>query len=495
MAPQPSLSLTEIMKTYIYSSILTGLSIVMTALPAAARMPEASDVTVSDLRIGRDGSRLNVAFELGLGGMPVGRNVETRITPVVKCGNDSVLLGSVTLAGRNRMIQAQRDNRISSEENTYYRAGKTSELPYSASVGWQSWMENAEIELLVENLGCCSSRKTIADRALARLDMGERAFDVGAGQYEYITPVEERVKMRSAKGEAYVDFVVNTTDIRPGYRSNHVELAKIRATIDSIKSDPDTKITSLTITGYASPEGPYRNNERLAKGRTEALAEYVRKLYTFPKDLMKTSWVAEDWVGLRRMVEKSNLNDKAEILKVIDSDMAPDAKDAALKSRFPKSYAVMLADMYPALRHSDYTVAYEVRKYTDPAEIAEVFKRNPSKLSLRELFIYAETLEPSSPEYADVLQTAARMYPEDTTANLNAANCALQSGDLTEAARYLAKAGDTPQAAYARGILAAKQGDYAAASEEFTKAAAGGIDVTAVRASLARMTAPEVLPL
>ena len=54
-------------------------------------------------------------------------------------------------------------------------------------------------------------------------------------------------------------------------------------------------ITSLSIKGYASPEGPYANNERLAKGRTEALVDYVRNLYSFPAGLATTSWEAEDW--------------------------------------------------------------------------------------------------------------------------------------------------------------------------------------------------------
>ena len=473
-------------------SYLFSASILLASTAVAARMPQVADVTVSDLQVGRDGSRLNLAFDMDFSGMPTARNVETRITPVIKAGNDSVRLESVTLAGRNRMIQAERQQRLESDSNRYYRAGKTTTLPYSSSTAWQPWMENADIELVVENLGCCSSRKTIADRGLARLDMGERNFDV---DLTYITPVEERVKMRSAKGEAYVDFVVNTTNIRPDYRSNPVELAKIRATIDSIKSDKDTDITTLTITGYASPEGSYTNNERLAKGRTEALSEYVRKLYTFPKGLMKTAWVAEDWAGLRAAVEKSNLAEKSAILKVIDSDLAPDAKDAALKKQFPKDYAIMLSQIYPGLRHSDYTVAYQVRKYTDPAEIAQVFRKNPSKLSLREFFIYAETLDPKSAEYADVLMTAARMYPDDTTANLNAANSAILSGDLNLASQYLSKAGDTPEAAYARGVLAAKEGRYAAAADEFTKAAAGGIDVSAARAALERMTAPAVITL
>ncbi|MDE5869369.1 MAG: tetratricopeptide repeat protein, partial [Muribaculaceae bacterium] len=259
------------------------------------------------------------------------------------------------------------------------------------------------------------------------------------------------------------------------------------------KSVPDTKITSLSIAGYASPEGSYANNERLAKGRTEALADYVQKLYTFPKNLMKTSWVAEDWAGLRRFVVNSEMAKKDAILAVIDSNLAPDAKDRKLAADFPIDYKFMLTNWYPALRHSDYAVEYEVRKYTDPAEIARVFKKNPYKLSLRELFIYAETLDPKSAEYADVFETAAKMYPEDAVANLNAGNCAMMRGEFQAAASYLDKAGDSAQAVYARGVLAAKTGEYDKAVKLFDQAGKMGIDVKQALEIVNRAQEPEII--
>ena len=52
------------------------------------------------------------------------------------------------------------------------------------------------------------------------------------------------------------------------------------------------------------------------------------------------------------------------------------------------------------------------------------------------------------------------MYPADETANLNAANAAMRRGDNVAAGRYLAKAGDSPEAVYARGALAIRNEDY-----------------------------------
>lgn len=99
----------------------------------------------------------------------------------------------------------------------------------------------------------------------------------------YITPAAETVKSRDLQGRAYIDFPVNVTEIRADYRGNAVELAKIRATIDSVRQDKDITLTSLSIKGFASPEGSYAANERLARGRTLSLKSHVEKLYAFPK--------------------------------------------------------------------------------------------------------------------------------------------------------------------------------------------------------------------
>ena len=91
---------------------------------------------------------------------------------------------------------------------------------------------------------------------------------------------------------------MNRTEIYEDYRRNPIELAKIRATIDTVRNDADTRITSIRIKGYASPEGSYANNTRLAQGRTETLKDYVQRLYNFPSGVMATDTslrTGQDW--------------------------------------------------------------------------------------------------------------------------------------------------------------------------------------------------------
>ena len=83
------------------------------------------------------------------------------------------------------------------------------------------------------------------------------------------------------------------------------------------------------------------------------------------------------------------------------------------------------------------------------------------------MFLVANTYAPGSKDYDDVFEIAVRMYPDDETANLNAAVIALRKDNLEVASRYLTKAGNSAEAQNARGVLAAKQGDYSAAEAAF----------------------------
>ena len=131
--------------------------------------------------------------------------------------------------------------------------------------------------------------------------------------------------------------MVNKTAINPDYLNNKAELKKILDTIDAVKDNKDAKVRKIKLTGYASPEGPYANNVRLAAGRTGAgREEYGRKQSDFSDRLFETSSVPEDWEGLKAAVEKSGLADASEIVAFIDSDYPVETRNDRLRAWFPK---------------------------------------------------------------------------------------------------------------------------------------------------------------
>ena len=77
-------------------------------------------------------------------------------------------------------------------------------------------------------------------------------------------------------------------------------------------------------------------------------------------------------------------------------------------------------------------------------------KTKPQQLSLNEMFMVAQTYEPGSKDFNEVMETAVRMFPSDPIANLNAAITRLNAGDAEGAKPYLDKAGDSENAKKAR---------------------------------------------
>ena len=335
-------------------------------------------------------------------------------------------------------------------------------------------MDQSQLRRVSRTDGCCGSPTTPETTAdIAAIDFKPKVYEPAI---VYVTPAREMVKTREIHGSAFIDFPVNSTRILEDYRDNSRELSAIRATIDAVRSDKDVTITSLYIKGFASPEGRYAANEQLARGRTEALASYVRDLYNFPPSVMHTSWKAEDWSGLIRWVENHDISNKEAIMSLIsDNAIDPDRRDQLLKKRYPAQYAMLLRDVYPSLRHSDYTVNYTVRDYATVEEIAAVMATAPQKLSLDELFRLARSYDSNTPEFMEVMEVAVRMYPDSETANLNAALTAASRGETDKARRYLARAGKSPNALYAAGVTEARDGNIDAAIALFSQAEAAGV--------------------
>lgn len=471
------------MKRFLY--IIIGVMAFACAYADGARQPaRTAGVNVSNLKMTRSGDYLRVSMDVATGELKVESGRAVLLTPRVSGNGNAVELPSIGIYGRGRYyhyLRANGSDMISGPGETVLRASRLPDVQsYEAVVPYESWMEGADLTLLRQDYGCCSD---VLDEGQSPLLADFRS--VYTPVFVYARPQAEAVKIRSISGEAYVNFPVNKTVILTDYIDNAVELGKITATIDSVKADSDIRITALTIKGYASPEGGYANNSRLAKERTEALKKYVSNLYKFDADFIKTSYEPENWQGLRSYVANSNLAHKAEILDIIDGSLKPDDKELKIKTAYPDDYRFLLDNCYPRLRRSDYRVEYEIRNYSDPDEIKRVMATQPQKLSLDEFYIATQSMQPGSAEYDEAFETAVRMYPDDETANLNAANSAMKRGDMAGAGRYLAKAGTTPQAVYARGVYAGLQGNYDEAKELLRQAESAG--VTQATAELERL--------
>ncbi|WP_148372814.1 DUF3868 domain-containing protein [Bacteroides bouchesdurhonensis] len=430
-------------------------------------------VSIGNFNMNRSGKYLTVEMDVDLTALDVEANRAVLLTPRLVNGADSLDLPSIGIYGRRRYYYYVRNgiSTISGESEKSFRVSeKPEQIEYDNLIPYEEWMDGATLTVHRSDWGCC---QTILAQYEGELGTHREAF---FPELVFVQPKAEAMKSRSLSGSAYIDFPVDQTVIYPDYRRNTAELGKIQSTIDSVRNDKDVTITSVWLKGYASPESPYEHNTELAIGRTAALKKHIGQLYNFADDIIRTDYEPEDWDGLRRYVEQSNIDHRTEILALIDSDMEPDAKEAKIKRTYPAEYRFMLQNFYPALRHTDYRIDYNIRTFSEADEIKRIMAEQPQKLSLNEFYLVAGKYEPGTDEFTDVFQTAVRMFPNDETANLNAANAAIRRDDFGTARRYLDKAGESAEAVYARGALAVREGDYDTARRYLVKAKEMGLE-------------------
>ena len=299
-----------------------------------------------------------------------------------------------------------------------------------------------------------------------------------------LMPDPEETKLRQIQGHAFLDFPVNETVIYPEYRKNPEELARIYASVDSAMFDQSVVITRISLHGYASPESPYSNNTRLAKGRTEALKTQLIRKYNFDTKVFQTNYTPEDWDNLRGFLIDTDtrkvkgefwydnkayvetpevpdyvLSHRNELLRVIGRNIDPDAKEELLKRvGGGEPYKWLLEHVYPGLRHTDYIIEYKIRPFSVEKGRRLIYS-HPEGLSLEEMYKVAMSYEEGSDNWLDALLIAVDRYPNNETANFNAACGCVMTKRLRDAKKYLQKAGDTRQSRYVADVIKAMEGD------------------------------------
>ncbi len=449
------------MRRIIYTGVLVfGLLVgLFRGENACAQKVYDGQVLVSDVSAARDSVNFFLTMKVNIDYLELPSNRFVTLCPLLVNGNDSLELPGIRINGRRQHIMFKRHMPKDAEDfyyTTLQRRKRVEQVvDYTVKVPYQAWMKQSELRMQGDLCGCAGKQAEHFDDPLKVFNLQPDPWVLSLA---YVTPKAEP-KVLSETRRAFIDFPVNKTYINPDYRNNRKELAKIDEVINTIKADTNVTITGMKIHGFASPEGGYANNARLAQKRAEAQKEYVSRLHDFPEEMWTVESTPEDWAGFREELQKVEVISsdlKAKITAIIDDpSFTPDQKKQKIRSLEggSRAWTYMVRNVCPALRHADYTVTYTVRVF-NVEEAKEILKTKPQQLSLQEFFLVAQLYEPGSVEYNNVFETAVHMFPANEVANLNAANIALSENNLPRAARYLEKAGNSAESQYARAVLA-----------------------------------------
>lgn len=385
----------------------------------------------------------------------IGKTIEddryVTLTPMLQSAEREKRLPEVRINGKDRHAIYLRERHFI-KNKTYevaqpYAVVKTGvynnqTINYVFAGLFEDWMEYAQLNIEVDICGCGGHIQQISVEKLSIplvMDVPEepKIQDIVIAPYvAFVTPPSE-LKKRSESKDVFLDFPVNKTNIIPGYGSNYQELSKIESVIREINTDKNIQVTKITIIGYASPEGNSVHNTNLSYKRAEALRAYLSAKVNMPYGVFHVEGRGEDWDGLAEMVENSSLPNKNEILSVIKYSYPPESRKYTLKHlRWGTTYQFLLQQFYPKLRRSVCEINYTVRGFS-MEEARNIIRTQPHLLSLQEMYMVANSYPVGSRQFIEVFDTALKIYPHDSVANLNGAAIAMMRDDMSKALYHL----------------------------------------------------------
>lgn len=174
-----------------------------------------------------------------------------------------------------------------------------------------------------------------------------------------------------------VYFRQGYSKLQPAFRGNGIRLDEFMRRVSEMHGDSTARLNSIDIVAYASPEGPYTLNKKLARKRAENISAYLRGNMPFLSgSLFNVQPKGIDWNGLAAMVEASNMRYRSEVLNILRN--VPETTyrngklvDSRLKRlmdlRGGRPYNYMLTHFFPELRAAGAYVVCDFVRIAQPA--------------------------------------------------------------------------------------------------------------------------------
>lgn len=393
----------------------------------------------------------------------------------------------------------------------YKRHSAPRPVSYHIGVPYSVWMGDAALLLRQEVKDCCDLQLLGVDTISVRLFTGQmigrqtapvrqyveplitapsvtysvRDIELYASMLSFLEPTVEHDKKLDEKAVFYIDYPLGSDNILPDYRNNRTELQKLDSLLSPLSAGDYSSMEHIRVCGYASPDGTYIDNERLATSRTGFFASYICSTYGIPRFRLETTSVAEDWEGLSVLLQSEQPPYAATVLSIIQHAGIFNGREKQLMDlRGGEPYRDMLHRFFPRLRRLEVSVRWNIRAVSE-GEAYRLIYTHPEWLSLSEMYGAARYYRPGTEQYREVYEIAAYRFPEDVVANINASSAVMLTGDVKSARAYLQRVESDPRSWNNLGVLALMEGNTGEAEEWFRKAV--GVEPQKARRNLQRL--------
>ena len=281
-------------------------------------------------------------------------------------------------------------------------------------------------------------------------------------------------RVRAQRVEANIKFLVNQANLRKSELKNG-SVKEFVEMLKKINADREgLNLKNVEVAAYASPEGGFKFNDKLAGKRQSVSEAYVDKQLKAAKlggANVDAHYTAQDWDGFKRLVQASNIQDKDVILRVLEMYKDPAEREQQIRN-MSAGFRELADGILPELRRSRLIINYETVGRSDE-QIKEQYKADAAQLSADEL-LYAATLTNDANEKEAIYKKAAECYDKDYRAYNNLAVMAFNKGDENAAKSYvkqaLAKDQKAPEGYANLALIALRNGNIAEAESNLSKA-------------------------
>ena len=280
-------------------------------------------------------------------------------------------------------------------------------------------------------------------------------------------------RVNARKQEANIKFLVNQANLRRSELKNN-SVKEFVAMLKRINADREKlNIRNVEVQAYASPEGGFSFNDKLAGKRQNTSEAYVKSQLkqTGVATGIDAHYTAQDWDGFQKLVQASNIQDKDVILRVLSMYKDPEQREQQIRN-MSEAFRELADGILPELRRSRLIINYETIGRSDE-QIKAQYATDATKLSVEEMLYYA-TLEDNVAKKEEIYKRTAEYYDKDYRALNNLATLAFKKGDEMEATRYLERAlrvnPQAPEALANLGIMELVNGNVKEAETSIAKA-------------------------
>ncbi len=274
--------------------------------------------------------------------------------------------------------------------------------------------------------------------------------------------------------EANIKFLIGQANLRKSELQNNSVQEFVRLLKDIAAKQETLRLDNVEVTGFASPDGGYTINDRLASNRRAVAQKYVDQEMkkAGANGSIDTKYTAEDWDGFKQLVQASNIQDKDVILRVLSMYQDPEEREAQIRN-ISSAFRELADGILPQLRRSRLIANYEVIGRSDD-QIKSQLQSDARQLSIEEMLYAGGQLYADNADKAKDAYTKAAQVYNDARAYNNLARLAFANGNYDEAKKMAEKAlsidKNQPEANANLGMLSLLNGDLSTAEALIAKA-------------------------